>query len=260
MIAYASYLPEKTDIPGNAMWTVGINCFYSFIAGFTVFGIVGFMSAKSGISFGEVIKSGPQLAFVVYPEAIRQLPIGQSIFGVMFFVVLILAGLSSGVSLIEAFTCSLIDKFGFKREKVVTFVCVLGFLGSLIFTTRAGLLILDITDHYVTNFGLVTAGFLECILVGWIFKARKAREHINESGGRQVSIIWEICIRYITPIFLLVMVTLSIISEFKDNYGGYSTSHLIIFGLCWIIVPVFIGIALSRFKWSPGQNCSGPRD
>ena len=258
MIAYASYLPEKTDIPGNAMWTVGINCFYSFIAGFTVFGIVGFMSAKSGISFGEVIKSGPQLAFVVYPEAIRQLPIGQSIFGVMFFVVLILAGLSSGVSLIEAFSCSLTDKFGFKRKNVVTCICILGFLGSLIFTTRAGLLILDITDHYVTEFGLVTAGFLECILVGWILKARKARQHINESGGIKISIIWEICIRYITPIFLLVMVTLSIISELKENYGGYSTAHLIIFGLCWIIIPVFVGIALSRFRWSPEQNCSGP--
>ncbi|MFC1838997.1 sodium-dependent transporter [Thermodesulfobacteriota bacterium] len=260
MVAYASYLPEKTDITGSAKWTVGINCVYSFIAGFAVFGIVGFMSAQSGTPFNEVIKDGPQLAFVVYPEAIRQLPIGQSLFGVMFFIVLILAGLSSGVSLIEAFSCSLIDKFGFKREKVVTIVCILGFLGSLIFTTRAGLLILDITDHYVTNFGLVMAGFLECILVGWILKARRARQHINESGGRKISIIWEICIRYITPIFLLVMIALSIISELKENYGGYSTSHLIIFGLCWIIVPVFIGIALSRFKWSPEQNCSGPVD
>lgn len=260
MIAYASYLPEKTDIPGNAMWTVGINCFYSFIAGFTVFGIVGFMSTKSGVPFSEVIRTGPQLAFVVYPEAISQLPIGQSIFGVLFFVVLILAGLSSGVSLIEAFSCSLIDKFGFKRRSVVTFLCILGFLGSIIFTTRAGLLILDITDHYVTNFGLVIAGFLECILVGWILKAKNAREHVNESGGKKINIIWDICIKYVTPIFLLLMISLSIVSEFKENYGGYSTSDLIIFGLCWIIVPALIGIALSRFKWSPEQECSGPVD
>lgn len=258
MIAYASYLPEETDIPGNAMWTVGINCFYSFIAGFAVFGIVGFMSAKSGTSFSEVIKSGPQLAFVVYPEAIRQLPIGQSLFGVMFFIVLILAGLSSGVSLIEAFSCSLIDKFGFKRGKVVTFICILGFLGSIIFTTRSGLLILEITDHYVTDFGLVTAGFLECILVGWILKAKTARQHINESGGKSINVIWDICVKYVTPIFLLVMIILSTISELSKNYGGYSTFHLVLFGLCWIIVPVFIGIALSRFSWNPAGRGRRP--
>ena len=250
MIAYASYLPEKTDIPGSAYWTVGINCSYSFIAGFAVFGIVGFMASKTGLPFSEVIKSGPQLAFVVYPEAISQLPFGQNTFGVLFFLVLVLAGLSSGVSLIEAFTCSLVDKFGFSRKKSVTFICVLGFFGSLIFTTRAGLFILDITDHYVTNFGLVIAGLLECIIVGWILKASVARSHVNNAGGRHVSVLWDICIKYITPLFLLIIIVSSMVGEVREAYGGYEIIHLIIFGLSWIIIPIFVGIILSRFKWS----------
>ena len=256
MIAYASYLPEKTDIRGSALWTVGINCTYSFMAGFAVFGIVGFMSAKSGLPFSEVIKSGPQLAFVVYPEAISQLPFGQNVFGVLFFLVLVLAGLSSGVSLIEAFTCSLIDKFGLSRKKSVTLICIAGFAGSLIFTTRSGLLILDITDHYVTNFGLVIAGILECILVGWVLKASAARQHINGSGGHRISVAWDICIKYITPGFLLVIVVRSVISEIQDAYGGYGVSHLMLFGLCWLIVPVFAGIILSRFGWGHSLICS----
>lgn len=258
MIAYASYLPDKTDIPGNAMWTVGINCFYSFIAGFAVFGIVGFMATKSGMPFSEVIKDGPQLAFVVYPEAIRQLPVGQNVFGFLFFLVLILAGLSSGVSLIEALSCSLIDKFGFTRKSVVTIICVLGFLGSLIFTTKSGLLILDITDHYVTSFGLVIAGLLECILVGWVLKASVVRKYINKSGGRHVHVIWDICVMFITPIFLLIIVILSIWDEFSENYGGYETGDIIVFGLCWVILPVLIGIILSQIRWSPEQKCSNP--
>ncbi|MFC1866875.1 sodium-dependent transporter [Thermodesulfobacteriota bacterium] len=251
MVAYASYLPEKTDISGNALWTVGINCFYSFIAGFAVFGIVGFMASKTGAPFSEVIKSGPQLAFVVYPEAIRQLPFGQNVFGVLFFLVLILAGLSSGVSLIEAFTCSLIDKFHLSRRRSVTLISVLGFLGSLIFTSRSGLLILDITDHYVTNFGLVIAGLLECILVGWVLKASVARRHVEESGGRHVSVVWDICVKYITPLFLLVIIIRSIMGEVAEAYGGYEIMHLILFGLCWIVITVLAAIVLARFKWDP---------
>jgi len=259
MIAYASYLPEKTDIPGNALWTVSINCIYSFIAGFAVFGIVGFMASKTGISFSEVIKSGPQLAFVVYPEAIRQLPLGQNIFGILFFLVLILAGLSSGVSLIEAFTCSLTDKFSLTRKKTVTILCVLGFLGCLVFTTRSGLLILDITDHYVTNFGLVIAGILECILVGWVLKASVARHHVNEAGGRRLGVVWDICVKYVTPLFLLVIVVRSIVSEVSEAYGGYEIVHLIIFGLCWLVIPILVGIILSRFSWGPDLTFSDRR-
>lgn len=151
MITYASYLPKKTDIVGNAVLTAVINCTYSFIAGFAVFGIVGFMAQVKGVPFSEVIKGGPQLAFVVYPEAIRQLPFGQSLFGVIFFLVLIVAGLSSGISLIEALTCAITDKFAWTRKVVVSAICLLGFFGSIVFTTRAGLLLLDITDHFITS-------------------------------------------------------------------------------------------------------------
>ena len=94
-------------------------------AGFAVFGIVGFMSTSKGVPFGEVIKSGPQLAFVVFPEAIRQLPFGANVFGLLFFLMLIMAGISSGISLVEAFSCSLIDKFNYSRKKAVSSICLI---------------------------------------------------------------------------------------------------------------------------------------
>ena len=50
MIAYASYLPKRTDIVKSAYLISLINCFYSFVAGFAVFSVLGYMSAKSGIA------------------------------------------------------------------------------------------------------------------------------------------------------------------------------------------------------------------
>ncbi|HDL07283.1 MAG TPA: sodium-dependent transporter [Desulfobacteraceae bacterium] len=251
MIAYASYLPEKTDIVGNALWTSIINCIYSFIAGFAVFGIVGFMAAAKNAPFSEVIKSGPQLAFVVYPEAIRQLPFGSQLFGVIFFLVLIMAGLSSGISLIEAFTSSLMDKFLWTRKKVVSIICSLGFFGSIIFTTQAGLLILDIADHFITNYGLLLGGIFECILVGWLLKADRARAHVNRVGNVKLNILWDICICYLTPLFLLAAVIQAFWGELKAAYGDYSGDAIIFFGVDWLILTIVAAVVLTFYPWIP---------
>ncbi|MFH1874798.1 MAG: sodium-dependent transporter [Pseudomonadota bacterium] len=251
MITYASYLPEKTDIVGNALWTCIINCLYSFIAGFAVFGIVGFMSTSKGVPFGAVIQGGPQLAFVVFPEAIRQLPFGANLFGIAFFLMLIMAGISSGISLIEAFSCALIDKFKYSRKKAVSSICIIGFLGSLIFTTNAGLYILDIVDHFITNYGLLVGGILECILVGWLLKAKVARQHIDQAGGLQVNRFWDVCIRYITPLILISVVAQSFLDEFKKVYGNYNPDSLILFGVDWLIITVVVAIAFTFYPWDP---------
>ena len=251
MITYASYLPSKTDIVGNALWMSVINCTYSFIAGFAVFGIVGFMAQAKGVAFSEVIKGGPQLAFVVYPEAIRQLPFGQSLFGALFFLVLIVAGLSSGISLIEAFSCSITDKFDWPRKTVVTVICALGFLGSIIFTTRAGLLILDIADHFITNYGLILGGIFECFVVGWLLKARIAREHVNRSGGMRLNLFWDICIRYVTPLLLVVLMMQALVGELRSAYGGYSSGSLMSFGVGWLLITIVCALVFTFYPWKP---------
>ncbi len=250
MITYASYLPKKTDIVGNALITSILNCLYSFITGFAVFGTIGFMAASKGVPFAEAIKSGPGLAFVVYPEAINQLPAGKTIFGLLFFLVLIMAGLSSAISLVEAFCCSLIDKFDFNRKTTVSVVCALGCLGSVIFTTPPGLWILDIVDHFVNNYGLVTGGICECLLVGWILKAVVARDHVNQAGGIRLKKGWDILVKFITPAILLVVIGFALYSEFSGNYGDYSTKALLLLGVGWLLGALVISVFLMRYPWS----------
>lgn len=250
MITYASYLPKKTDIVGNALITSVLNCLYSFITGFAVFGTIGFMAASKGVPFEEAITSGPGLAFVVYPEAINQLPAGQTIFGLLFFLVLIMAGLSSAISLVEAFCCSLIDKFSFSRKKTVTAVCLLGFFGSAVFTTRAGLWILDIVDHFINNYGLVTGGIVECLLVGWVLKAAVARRHVDSAGGLKLSKAWDVLVRFVTPAILIVVIGFALYSEFSGNYGDYSSAALLVFGVGWLVAAGVVSVILMRYPWS----------
>jgi NSS family neurotransmitter:Na+ symporter len=218
------------------------------VAGFAVFGVVGFMARNQGVPFEEAIKGGPQLAFVVYPKVISMLPNFNALFGVIFFLVLIIAGLTSGVSLIEAFTCAITDKFEWSRGLVVTGVCVAGFSGSLIFTSRAGLYILDIVDHFITNYGLVLGGLLECLIVGWLVKAKVLRQHIGKVGSR-LPAIWDFLVRYLTPAILIYLLYLALMGDLKSNYGEYPTDQLVFFGVGWMLICLIVALGLTFSPW-----------
>ncbi len=221
MIAYASYLPEDADIAGNAIITGVVNCAYSFMAGFAVFGTLGFMAAKAGKPVSEVAVGGGGLAFIAYPQAIAQMPGAAQklpqLFGAMFFLTLIVAGLSSSISILEAFASAIQDKFGVSRFRTCTVLCLVGFCGSLLFATRAGAPWLGIVDHYLTSYGLVTVGLLECVLAAVVIGVGLLRRHINATSQFKVGRWWDFCIRFLTPLVLLIMLESSIWSQFAPG-------------------------------------------
>jgi NSS family neurotransmitter:Na+ symporter len=161
---------------------------------------------------------------------------------------LVIAGLTSGISLIEAFTCAISDKFDWQRGKVVTSVCCIGFLGSLIFTTRGGLYLLDIADHFITNYGLVIGGLLECLIIGWIVKATVLREHVSSLGTR-IPVLWDILVKFVTPLILIYLLYLSLKGDLSENYSGYPTGQLLIYGVGWMLVCLMLALGLTFAPW-----------
>jgi len=251
MITYASYIPRKVDLIQDALIVSLGNSLFSFLAGFAVFGTLGYMATTLGKPISEVVKESIGLAFVAYPQAISLMPTDMlaSIFGVLFFAALVIAGLSSGISLVEAFTAAVIDKFHYSRKMVVTAVCVTGFFGSIIFTARSGLFWVDIVDHFVTHYGLVAIGLLECFLVGWILKANKLREHINHAGDLNMWKIWDFVIRFVVPAVLMVLLVHDIISEVTKPYEGYPGGALFLLGYNWIGLVLIISLFVAMRPW-----------
>ncbi len=251
MIAYASYLPKKSDLVQNAWLTSLANCLYSFVVGFAVFAVLGYLSQSKGLPISEVVKSGPILAFVVFPEAISKLPYLRELFGILFFSSLMIAGLSSGVSIIEAMTSALMDKFKWSRKMLVTVLCLLGAGGSLVFTSGAGLYWLDIVDHFLNQYGLVVAGLLESLVVGYVLKAAVLRRHINVSTGVKLKKGWDYLIKYLTPAILVVMLIRSVMTELAKPYEGYPVASLVSIGVTWLVATGAIAVILSFYPWEP---------
>jgi NSS family neurotransmitter:Na+ symporter len=258
MIAYASYLPAKANISRNAFFTAFINSGFSLFAGFAVFAVLGFMAASQGKPISEVVTKSIGLAFVAYPKAVSLIP-GGNFFGAIFFLSLVIAGISSSISIIEAFTSAVVDKFGVNRKTVVNIVCALGFLGSIIFTTQAGLIWLDIADHFLTHYGLVVVGIAECILVGWLFNLDILRKHINRISSIQLGWWWGFLIKIFVPLVLSVILIGDLYNEIKQPYEGYSWTSLILIGRDWVLLTLIAALIMAMRPWKTPLNKSGGR-
>lgn len=249
MITYSSYLPEKSDINNNAFITAFANCGFSILAGMAVFSILGFMAQAQQVPFNEVVDSGVFLAFAAIPAAINELPMLQGFIGVLFFISIFVAGMSSEVSINEAVVSGLMDKLGTSRKKTVTIYILVAGLISLIFTTGAGLYILDITDHFINNFGVALAGLVEVILIGWFFNLGVIKKYVNTVSEFAVGNWWTICLKIVTPLVLGVMSIQNLLGDITTPYEGYPISALITMGWAAAIVAIVGGIIVSSMNW-----------
>jgi len=153
LLVYASFMPKNTEVPNSAFITSFANCAFSFLAGFAVFSVLGYVAYTAAIgpdgtvdlaAAAEGMKalgssSGPGLAFVAYPMAIAKLPFWVPLFGFLFFLTLLTLGIDSAFSLLETTSAALMDKFGWKRLPSVTLVTVISFALGLPIITGAGL-------------------------------------------------------------------------------------------------------------------------
>ncbi len=249
MIVYASYLPKKVDIVKDACIICFSNSAFSIFAGFSVFGTLGYMAHATQQPIDEVVTKSIGLAFVTYPQAISLIPTFSKVFGVVFFSSLVIAGLSSAISLIEAFSSAIVDKFHFKRSSVVSVVCLTGFLGSMIFSSKAGLYWVDIVDQFVTHYGLVIIALLECVAVGWVFQSQKLRKHIDSAGNTKLSPIWDSCIRFIIPAVLIILLLNDLKAEIAAPYEGYSRVATLMIGRDWLIFALIASLLIFLQPW-----------
>ncbi|MFB9134768.1 sodium-dependent transporter [Vibrio sp. AK197] len=239
MLAYSSYLPEKSDITNNAFMTVLLNCGFSILSGIMIFSVLGYMAQEQGKELTDVVSAGVGLAFVTLPAAINLLP-APYILGPLFFFALVVAGLSSHISIMEAVTSAVIDKTKWSRKKAANIVIGVGFVISMAFATNGGLLLLDLVDHFANNIGIVAGGLIEILLMAWLLrKIPEVREYVNAISDFRVSYWFDVCLLVVTPIILAVILSTKVHTLLTEGYGGYDLT------LGWAIIAIlFVGSVL----------------
>lgn len=249
MMTYSSYLPKKTDINNSAFMTAFANCGFEFLSAIAVFAILGFMATSQGVDISEVVSGGVGLAFIAFPKVFTAMGAVGSFIGPLFFLCLIFAGITSSVSLTEAVAAPFSEKFGWKKNKVVAVICIIGFTISSLFATGAGLYLLDIIDNFINNYGIVVVGLLEVFLIGWIVSPSTIREHTNKVSYFKIGKWWDITIKFVTPAVLIFMLVQSFVTEIKTPYGGYELSELICYGWSVVAIGIIGGLILAKRPW-----------
>ncbi len=250
MIAYGSFIDDKTCIVKNA-WIIGLaDAMTAIVGGLAVFGALGHKALIDGVGVADVVRSGPGLTFVTYPEIINGLPFPQ-VFGVLFFTMLGLLAIDSAFSLVEGFSAALSDKFGWSHIRSNLTVGITGFLLCMPYVFGAGIHWLDITDRFINHFGLTLVVLGECIFVGWYFKAKRMRAFINSRSNLKIGVFWDIIIKFILPISILTMIVFEVIARIKGPYGDFGLrSQELIFGWLVLIAIIVFSIIISAVKGS----------
>ncbi len=212
LITYASYFSQDTRLVPSARNVCIIDTFVAVLSGFIIFPTV--------FSVGIAPDAGPGLVFITLPNVFSMLAGEMSlagyVFALLFYVLLLLAALTSSISMHEICTAFVGEHFRLSRRaaaSVVTVIClVLGSFCSLSFgpwkeVTVFGHGIFDLFDMMVTKFLMPIGGFLITVFVGWSMERKLVEQQLTGGGAlsaRTLRLLL-VLIRWVAPVGIVVI-------------------------------------------------------
>ena len=164
---YGAYLPSSEGVGRSSLWVVLLASLIAVLAGLMIFPVL----AATGIDPA----SGPGLTFMTMPAVFQQLPFGQGL-AVVFFALLVVAALSSAISLLEHLQCFVSESLGWSRRAACSLITALVMAGgipvSLSFgpwaqVTLFGKNIFELLDFVTSNLMMPMFGLALTLLLGW---------------------------------------------------------------------------------------------
>jgi NSS family neurotransmitter:Na+ symporter len=234
------------------------NSGFELLAGIGVFAALGFMAQAQGVAVEEVASGGIGLAFIAFPTIISEAPAGAFL-GVLFFGSLVVAGITSLVSVIEVVISAVRDKFDTSRLTATLAVGIPAALLSLVlFSTTSGIYVLDVVDHFVNQYGILVVALVSMLVVAWVVRALPGLEqHLSVHGRPRVGAGWRLLTSVVAPVGLAVVLALSLRDDLRQAYEDYPTWLLLGFGWLLVVVLPLLGVLVARLRWRAGTHLDG---
>nr|4XPG_A Chain A, Dopamine transporter [Drosophila melanogaster] len=258
LLAYASYNKYHNNVYKDALLTSFINSATSFIAGFVIFSVLGYMAHTLGVRIEDVATEGPGLVFVVYPAAIATMP-ASTFWALIFFMMLATLGLDSSFGGMEAIITALSDEFPKikrNRELFVAGLFSLYFVVGLASCTQGGFYFFHLLDRYAAGYSILVAVFFEAIAVSWIYGTNRFSEDIRDMIGFPPGRYWQVCWRFVAPIFLLFITVYLLIGYEPLTYADYvypSWANALGWCIAGSSVVMIPAVAIFKLLSTPGS-------
>lgn len=216
MITYGSYAKKDSNLISSINQIEIFDTGVAVLAGLIIIPTVFVFQGQEGLA-----ASGPSLMFVSLPQVFEQMGIWGHIIGALFFILVFFAAITSSISLMEAVTASIIDKFHLKRP-VATAICffsavVIGiivclgynvFYLNIPFPNGSVGQILDLLDYITNNLMLPIVALLTCVLIGWVCGPKSVIDEVSIglNGMRfRRQKLFVVMIKFVAPVLLFVI-------------------------------------------------------
>uniref|UniRef100_A0AAX7TBL2 Transporter n=1 Tax=Astatotilapia calliptera TaxID=8154 RepID=A0AAX7TBL2_ASTCA len=175
LTALGSYNAYNNNCYRDCIMLCCLNSGTSFVAGFAIFSVLGFMAYEQNVPIEAVAESGPGLAFIAYPKAVTMMPLSP-LWACLFFMMLIFLGLDSQFVCVESLVTAVVDMYpdtfrrGYRRELLILGMSIVSFFIGLIMCMEGGMYVFQLFDAYAASgMCLLFVAIFESICIGWVY-------------------------------------------------------------------------------------------
>ncbi|KAJ1524970.1 hypothetical protein ONE63_009822 [Megalurothrips usitatus] len=223
LIMYSSYNDFRNNVYRDALVVSVMDTLTSIISGTVTFSILGAMAHDLNVPIQEVVKEGPGLAFVAYPEALLRLPMPQ-VWAILFFLMLFVLGLDSEFALLENVLTSISDEFTVLRSHKLMFcigTALVCYVIGLSCVTYGGNYVLTLMDVYGGGIAVLFIAIVECCSLVWIYGLRRLCSDLEFMLGYKPGFYWRITWGFFAPVILTVIFVYSLVDYKPLRYEQY---------------------------------------
>lgn len=214
LYTYGSYIKEDVDIEKS---TTQVEVFDTAIAMLAGLMIIPAVFAFSG-GDPDTLQAGPSLMFITIPKVFASMGFGTGA-GIMFFLLVLLAALTSAISLAESGVSTFEDQLGWSRHKATLLMgaimvvfgsaSALGF-GVLDFVKLLGMSILDFFDFLTNSLMMPLAALATCLLITRVVGLDKIADEVEQSSNFKRKGMYKLFMRYLAPVCIVVILLSSV--------------------------------------------------
>ena len=219
MITFGSYMKKDINIEKSVHQIEIFDTGVAFLAGLMIIPAVFAFGGEEALG-----KAGPGLMFGTLPKIFDLMP-GGAVIGVIFFVMVFFAALTSSISLMETVVSTILDKVKIGRKPcallVLAFCLVLGSFSAFGFNIWSafaplgeGSSILDLFDFVSNSIMMPVVAFATCLFVGFFMKPQAVIDELEISGAFKWKKMFSVVIRFVAPVCILAILVSSILNVF----------------------------------------------
>lgn len=212
MITYGSYIKNNERLGSSALNIAIADTLIAILAGIAIFPVV--------FAFGIEPDNGPGLVFITLPNVFPKIP-GGYIFGILFFLLLALAALTSTISMLEVVVAFGVDRFKASRERVAIISTILIFIVGIFASLSQGVLghisflgtdFLDFLDKLTANYFMTAGSLITILFVGWKLDRKITDRQLTNEGMLDIGYVdtFYFIAKYVSPIAIILVFLASV--------------------------------------------------